>query len=73
MFNKEQQNIATLRDYLTVKEAADFLGVSASTLRNWDKSGKLRAIRHPLNKYRLYEKRELGALLDTLRQTSKGY
>ena len=40
--------------YLTVKEAANYLGVSALTLRNWDKQGKLAAIRHPINGYRLY-------------------
>jgi hypothetical protein len=38
-------------DYLTVKEAATFLGVSPSTLRNWDRAGKLKATRHPVNGY----------------------
>lgn len=38
-----------LNAYLTVSEAADALGVSASTLRNWDRSGKLKATRHPIN------------------------
>lgn len=52
-----------LRDYLTIAEAATLLGVSASTLRNWDRSGKLRAHRHPLNNYRLYEREDLEALL----------
>lgn len=50
-------------NYLTVSQAAVFLGVSASTLRNWDKAGKLKARRHPMNGYRLYEKRELERLL----------
>lgn len=40
--------------YLTVKEAAKYIGVSPLTLRNWDKRGKLVAIRHPINGYRLY-------------------
>src|SRR5581483_12333648 len=30
-----------------------------ATLRNWDKSGKLKAVRHPLNKYRAYDLHEL--------------
>lgn len=50
-------------NYLTVAQAAAFLGVSADTLRNWDKSGKLRAARHPLNGYRLYRLRDLDHLL----------
>ena len=49
--------------YLTVAEAARLLGVSSSTLRNWDRSGKLKAKRHPINKYRLYERTELKSLL----------
>jgi excisionase family DNA binding protein len=56
----------TLDKYLTVKEAAQMLGVSPSTLRNWDRSGKLRAKRHPVNRYRLYDRAELEALLHRL-------
>jgi len=41
---------------LTVGEAAAFLGVSPSTLRNWDRAGRLKAGRHPINGYRLYER-----------------
>jgi MerR family transcriptional regulator, copper efflux regulator len=57
----------TLRDYLTVSEAADYLGVSASTLRNWDRAGKVRAARHPVNGYRLYRKEELATLLEKVK------
>jgi MerR family copper efflux transcriptional regulator len=60
-----------LDDFLTVKEAAEFLGVSPSTLRNWDRSGKLEAIRHPLNGYRLYKTKELKVLLDQVREPNK--
>jgi excisionase family DNA binding protein len=56
-----------MRDYLTVSMAADFLGVSSSTLRNWDREGKLKAIRHPINGYRLYSKLELQLLLKRIR------
>ena len=52
-----------LGDYLTVGEAAATLGVSRSTLRNWDKAGKLKPFRHPVNRYRLYSREELDALL----------
>ncbi len=55
----------SFRDYLTVKQAAEFLGVSADTLRNWDDAGKLRAFRHPVNGYRLYNPETLEALLAT--------
>lgn len=52
-----------LADYLTVGKAAATLGVSRSTLRNWDKAGKLKPYRHPVNGYRLYNRDELDALL----------
>jgi excisionase family DNA binding protein len=41
-------------ELLTIKAAAELLGVSEQTLRRWDKAGKLRARRHPMNGYRLY-------------------
>ena len=50
-------------DFLTVGEAATKLGVSRSTLRNWDKAGKLKPHRHPLNDYRLYRRVEVEELL----------
>jgi excisionase family DNA binding protein len=41
--------------YFSIKEAAEILGVSPLTLRNWDKSGKFPAQRHPMNNYRVYK------------------
>lgn len=52
--------------HVTVNEAAGFLGVSKATLRNWDRSGKLRATRHPLNGYRVYSLSELRDLRSRL-------
>jgi signal transduction histidine kinase len=48
-----------LDQYLTVGEAAEFLGVSPWTLRNWDKAGKLKPSRHPKNGYRIYRQDDL--------------
>ncbi len=56
-----------LGEFLTVNEAAMYLGVSASTLRNWDRTGKLKAQRHPINGYRLYSRRGLDRVLKPLR------
>ncbi len=52
-----------IKDYLTIKQASEVLGVSPMTLRRWDSAGKLKSYRHPLNKYRLYKKEELENLL----------
>lgn len=51
------------KNYLTIKEAAEFLGISELTLRNWDKKGKLSAHRHPVNNYRLYKISDLEKLI----------
>jgi len=59
----------SLGDYLTVGEAAATLGVSRSTLRNWDKTGKLKPYRHPVNGYRLYNGNELKTLLQEVKAT----
>src|ERR1041385_4495106 len=56
----ELQNLA---EYLTVSQAAAYLGVSPWTLRNWDKAGRLRTIRHPKNGYRIYRVEDLAAVL----------
>lgn len=61
-----------LRNYLTVSEAADFLGVSAATLRNWDRAGKVKATRHPVNGYRLYRKEDLSNLLEQVKDGPNG-
>lgn len=58
-----------LSDYLTVGEAAETLGVSRATLRNWDKAGKLKPYRHPVNGYRLYDRNELETLLKVVQTT----
>jgi excisionase family DNA binding protein len=52
-----------LASYLRISKAADYLGVSPNTLRNWVNAGKIDAVRHPVNDYRLFKKEDLDALL----------
>lgn len=60
-----------IRDYLTIREAAAFLGVSPNTLRNWERAGKISTHRHPLNGYRLYKQADLEALLIAIELSSQ--
>ena len=46
-------------DFLTVTDAAAYVGTSAQTLRRWDREGRLRAVRHPGNGYRYYRRADL--------------
>lgn len=57
-----------LSDYMSVSEAAEFIGVTPLTLRNWDKSGKLKAVRNPMNGYRMYEKETLEKFLSQIQE-----
>lgn len=52
-----------LDGYLRIKEAAEYLGVSPNTLRNWGHARKVHEHRHPVNNYRLYKKTDLDRLL----------
>ena len=51
-----------MKDYVTVKEAAKNLGVNPETLRRWDRAGKLKAKRNPMNNYRLYSVKDIENL-----------
>ncbi len=59
-----------LDGYLRIKDAAEFLGVSPNTLRNWEASGKIKVRRNPMNSYRLYKVSELRKLLENIEHSS---
>jgi CheY-like chemotaxis protein len=70
MFSKEcdmarVDSSPSFAEYFTVGQAAQFLGVSPATLRNWDRNGKLKPRRHPQNGYRIYLHDDLQSLLST--------
>lgn len=60
-----------LSDYLRISEAAEYLGVSPNTLRNWVNAGKIAAIRHPVNDYRLFNRDDLDDFLKQVELASK--
>ena len=49
--------------FVKIKDAAKMLGVTPLTLRNWDKSGKLSALRHPISNYRVYRIEDLEQII----------
>lgn len=53
-------------DFLQIKDAAQFLGVTENTLRNWENKQKVKVYRHPQNDYRLYDKNDLEQLLSKI-------
>jgi len=59
------------KKFLSVNEVARILGVTALTVRNWDKRGKLLAHRNPFNNYRMYKVEDVEILLKRI-DGSKG-
>jgi len=53
--------------FVTIKQASSILGVSPLTLRNWDKNGKLKAYRHPMNNYRVYKIEDLETVIQEIK------
>jgi predicted site-specific integrase-resolvase len=45
--------MAKLRDFPRISEAAEYLGISPNTLRDRERTGKILARRHPVNRSRL--------------------
>lgn len=60
-----------LSQYVTITEAAEFLGVSPNTIRNWDRSGKIPVHRSPMSGYRLFLKADLEELLKQIQQSGR--
>ena len=56
-----------ITDYLKITEAAEFLGVTTNTLRNWEREKKITVYRNPQNMYRLYKKEDLEELLANIK------
>lgn len=46
-------------DYLSIQQAAEYIGTSLQTLRRWDATGRLKPLRHPTNGYRIYKRDDL--------------
>lgn len=55
-----------MEEFLTIKEAAEKIGVSSDTLRRWDKAGKFSSVRHPINNYRVYTINQVESLVNDL-------
>lgn len=48
---------------LGVREAAEILNVNTETLRRWDNSGKLKAIKIGTGKHRRYKRTDIDKLI----------
>lgn len=58
---------------LTIREAAETLGISVDTLRRWDKSGKLPAVRKEGGVHRYYRQEDLDAFASDVIQLAQDW
>lgn len=59
--------------YITINEASELLNVSIDTLRRWDKSGKLKAVRQQKNGYRYYPRETIELYLQDIFAVAKNW
>jgi len=64
-------NIKMERKLISIKDAAEMLCVSKLTLRNWDRDGKLVALRNPISNYRVYQKEDIERILNQIKSGEK--
>ena len=55
--------IENMCDYVTTGIASEMIGVTRPTLMNWDRSGKLKAVRLGDSRYRLYKISDIKAFI----------
>lgn len=60
-----------ISDYLTSGKAAEFLGVTQATLRNWYKSGKIMGYVNPKSGFILYKKEDIEKALEEIRNSKR--
>ncbi len=62
--------MSKLADYLTIKDAAAYVGVAPNTLRNWEARGKIPVHRNPINGYRLFKIKDLDRLVNQVKHSA---
>ena len=62
--------MAKLDEYMTIKDAAEYLGVSINTLRNWANEDKFPVHRNPINNYRLIKIVDLDQLMEEVESSA---
>ncbi|MCL2869302.1 helix-turn-helix domain-containing protein [Candidatus Saccharibacteria bacterium] len=62
----KEVSIDNLPEYLTMTEVSKLLNVHQNTLRNWDASGELKAVRMGVKRIRRYKKADILAFIKLL-------
>jgi DNA-binding transcriptional MerR regulator len=63
--------MVNIDEYMTIAQAGKLLGVTTNTLRNWEKMGKIKSIRHPMNNRRTFKRMDIYAVLEHMDKLTK--
>lgn len=55
-----------MKKLFNISETAEILQVSTETLRRWDKEGKFKSVRNPMNNYRVYPEEQVLSLAEEM-------
>ena len=55
-----------MEKYISISKAAKLIGVNKETLRRWDKDGKFKSSRNPINNYRVYSIERITSFIKDL-------
>jgi len=69
---KRKELMKKVEDYMTVAEAAEYLGVKKNTVRGWCRRGKLPCHINPVNGFRLFDIKDLRKLLTLIERRRDG-
>ena len=56
-----------MKQYISIKETANLVGVSPQTLRKWEKQGEFVPYRNPINNYRMYKIEQIETFIEEMR------
>ena len=65
------EQLENFTNFFTVAKASKLLGVSKQTVRKWEREGRVKSIRHPLNGYRLFKNNDIRKILWKLQKEKK--
>ncbi|WP_046470865.1 helix-turn-helix domain-containing protein [Allosalinactinospora lopnorensis] len=57
--------------YVQTQEAAEILGISPSTMRQWARQDRIRYLRNPQTGWRIYRAGDVYALRDSLQEAKR--
>lgn len=60
------EKMKKINEYIKIKQASKYLGVTQNTLRNWEKQKRIKTYRNKINNYRLYKIEDLDFILKNI-------